>query len=77
MNSKTTPAIMKMVVKLIVDQWAVGSGQWAASYDWRASAGFWVDVISIASFHSAHCTLHTAHFLTYLARTTVLMFPRT
>lgn len=33
MNSKTTPAIMKMVVKVIVDQSAVGSGQYAASYD--------------------------------------------
>ena len=27
MNSKTTPAIMKMVVKVMINQWSVTSGQ--------------------------------------------------
>ena len=28
MNSKTTPAIMKMVVKVMINQWPVVSDQW-------------------------------------------------
>jgi hypothetical protein len=28
MNSKTTPAIMKIVVKVMMNQWSVASDQW-------------------------------------------------
>ena len=49
MNSKTTPAIMKMVVKVILNQCAVGSGQRA------------VEVFSVRPYLSGIFFLHTAH----------------